>query len=185
MGVYLIVALISLFPLCVLLIFCSVTAASCTEIVLWSGCLAQLKSLWRHRALRKWDVTAKPMLCLYCVKGDSHTFLIDNHVGLHSSQNASYTGTVCGLHLRLTAKPHVHICVICGIFHTEVNTHLPLCSTHNLLIKRQKGLNLCIQVEYFSPCDRSDNISICGIEAPSTYWLSVKSQGRYVMKRSY
>ena len=48
----------------------------------------------------------------------SKTFLIDNHVRLHSSQNASYTGDVCDLHLRLTAKPH--ICVICGTFHTEV-----------------------------------------------------------------
>ena len=66
----------------------------------------------------------------------SHTFLIDNHVRLHSSQNASYTGDVilCDLHLRVTAKPHIY--VICGTFHTEVNTHLPLCSTHNLLIKR-------------------------------------------------
>ena len=64
----------------------------------------------------------------------SHTFLIDNHVRLHNSQNASYTGDVCDMHLRLTAKPH--LCVICGTFHTEVNTHLLLCSTHNLLIKR-------------------------------------------------
>ena len=69
-----------------------------------------------------------------CGKYDSHTFLTDNHVRLHISQNASYTGDVCDLHLTLTAKPH--ICVICGTFHTEVNTHLPLCSTHNLLIKR-------------------------------------------------
>ena len=99
----------------------------------------------------------------------SHTFLTDNHVRLHSFQNASYTGDVCDLHLRLTAKPH--ICVICGTFHTEVNTHLLLCSTHNLLIKRSKGLNLCIQVERFSPCDRSDCISISGNEAPPTYWL--------------
>ena len=69
-----------------------------------------------------------------CDEKYSHTFLIDNHVRLHSSQNVSYTGNVCDLHLRLTAKPH--ICVICGTFHTEVNTHLRLCSTHNLLIKR-------------------------------------------------
>ena len=75
------------------------------------------------------------LLVIHTVQNrDSHTFLIDNHVRLHSSQNASYTGDVCGLHLRLTAKPH--ICVIYGTFHTEVNTHLPLCSTHNLLIKR-------------------------------------------------
>ena len=97
----------------------------------------------------------------------SHTFLIDNHVRLHSSQNASYTGDVCDMHQRLTAKPH--LCVICGTFHTEVNTHLLLCSTHNLLIKRQKGLNLYIQVEHFSPCDRSDDISISGSEAPPIY----------------
>ena len=50
---------------------------------------------------------------VYCnfknVKKKSHAFLIDNHVGLHSSQNASYTGAVCDLHLRLTAKPsHMH-----------------------------------------------------------------------------
>ena len=50
----------------------------------------------------------------------SHTFLVDNHVRLHSSQNASYTGDVCDMQLRLTAKPH--LCVICGTFHTEVNT---------------------------------------------------------------
>ena len=54
----------------------------------------------------------------------SHTFLTDNHMRLHSSQNASYTGDVCDMPLRLTAKPH--LCVICGTFHTEVNTHLPL-----------------------------------------------------------
>ena len=48
----------------------------------------------------------------------SHTFLIDNHVRLHSSQNASYTRDVCDMHLRLTAKPH--LCVICGTFHTEL-----------------------------------------------------------------
>ena len=64
----------------------------------------------------------------------SHTFLTDNHVRLHCSQTASYTGNVCDLHPRLTAKPHM--CVICGTFHTEVNIHLPLCSTYNLLIKR-------------------------------------------------
>ena len=58
----------------------------------------------------------------------SHTFLIDNHVGLHSSQNASYTGAVCDVHQRLTAN--LHICTICGIFHTEVNTSLAACSTH-------------------------------------------------------
>ena len=85
----------------------------------------------------------------------SHTFLIDNHVRLRSSQNAFYTVSVYDLqydlHLRLTAKPHIHM--ICGIFHTEVNTHLLLCSTHNLLINRQNGLNFCIQVEYFSPPD--------------------------------
>ena len=46
----------------------------------------------------------------------SHTFLIDNHVRLHSSQNASYTEDVCDMHLRLTAKPH--LCVICSTFHT-------------------------------------------------------------------
>ena len=43
-------------------------------------------------------------------------FLIDNHVRLHSSQNASYTEDVCDMHLRLTAKPH--LCVICSTFHT-------------------------------------------------------------------
>ena len=32
----------------------------------------------------------------------SHTFLIDNHVRLHSSQNASDTGDVYDMHLRLT-----------------------------------------------------------------------------------
>ena len=67
---------------------------------------------------------------------NSHTFVIDNHVRLHSSQNASYTGDVCDMHLRLTQNLTYHVCVICGTFHTEVNTHLPLCSTHNLLIKR-------------------------------------------------
>ena len=46
----------------------------------------------------------------------SHTFLIDNHVRLHSSQNASYTEDVYDMHLRLTAKPH--LCVICSTFHT-------------------------------------------------------------------
>ena len=50
------------------------------------------------------------------MKYDSHTFLIDNHVRLHSSQNASYTEDVCDMHLRLTAKPH--LCVICSTFHT-------------------------------------------------------------------
>ena len=65
---------------------------------------------------------------------NSYTFLIDNHVRLHSSQNASDTGNVYDMHLRLTAKHHLG--VIRGTFHTEVNTHLPLCSTHNLLIKR-------------------------------------------------
>ena len=49
-------------------------------------------------------------------KSHSHTFLIDNHVRLHSSQNASYTEDVCDMHLRLTAKPH--LCVICSTFHT-------------------------------------------------------------------
>ena len=47
---------------------------------------------------------------------NSHTFLTDNHVKLHSSQNASYTEDVCDIHLRLTAKPH--LCVICSTFHT-------------------------------------------------------------------
>ena len=74
-------------------------------------------------------------------------------------------------------------CVICGTFHTEVNTHLPLCSTHNLLIKRQQGLNLCIQLEHVSPCDRSDSSSISGSEAPPTYWLSVKCYYRYNEER--
>ena len=96
----------------------------------------------------------------------SHTFLIDNHVRLHSSQNASYTEDVYDMHLRLTAKPY--LCVICSTFHTSL-AHLLLCSTHNLLIKRYKELNLCIQVEHFSPCDRSDDISISGSEAPPTY----------------
>ena len=71
------------------------------------------------------------------------------------------------MHLRLTAKPH--LCVICSTLHTQVNTHLLLWSTHNLLIKRYKELNLCIQVEHFSPCDRNDDISISGSEAPPTF----------------
>ena len=33
----------------------------------------------------------------------SHTFLTDNNVRLYSFQNASYTGAVCDLPLRLTA----------------------------------------------------------------------------------
>ena len=53
---------------------------------------------------------------------------------------ASYTGTVYDLHLRLTAKPH--ICMICGIFHTEVNTSLALCSTHIYWLKDKRGLTL-------------------------------------------
>ena len=53
---------------------------------------------------------------LSCNMVYSHTFLIDNHVGLHSSQNASYTEDVCDMHLKLTAKPH--LCVICSTFHT-------------------------------------------------------------------
>ena len=58
-------------------------------------------------------------VCIYVYMYDiyiSHTFLIDNHVRLHSSQNASYTEDVCDMHLRLTAKPH--LCVICSTFHT-------------------------------------------------------------------
>ena len=39
-------------------------------------------------------------------------------------------------------------------------------------LKGKKGLNLWIQVEHFSRCDRSDDISISGSEAPPTYWLS-------------
>ena len=69
----------------------------------------------------------------------SHTFLIDNHVRLHSSQNASYTGDVCDMHLRLTAKPH--LCVICGTFHTEVNTHLLLYAPPTIYwLKGKRGL---------------------------------------------
>ena len=64
-------------------------------------------------------------------------------------------------------------CVICGTFHTGVDTHLSLCSTHNLWLKGKRGLTSVIQVEHFSPCDRSDDISISGSEAPPTYWLSV------------
>ena len=40
-------------------------------------------------------------------------------------------------------------------------------------LKGKKELNLCIRVEHFSPCDRSDDISISGSEALPTYWLSV------------
>ena len=49
--------------------------------------------------------------------GHSHTFLVDNHVRLHSSQNASNTGNVYDKHLRLTTKPHLG--VISGTFHTK------------------------------------------------------------------
>ena len=57
-------------------------------------------------------------LSLYLVnKAFSHTFLIDNHVRLHSSQNASNTGNVYDKHLRLTTKPHLG--VISGTFHTK------------------------------------------------------------------
>ena len=89
-------------------------------------------------------------------------FLTDNHVRLRSSQNASYTGDVCDLHLRLTAKPHIS--VKCGTFHINKYKHAP--STIYWL----KG----IQVEHFSPCDRCDDISISRSVAPPTYWLSVK-----------
>ena len=68
----------------------------------------------------------------------SYTILIDNHVGLHRFQNASYTGAVCYLHLRLTAKPHIGM--ICGIFHTKENTSLAAMLHPHLLIKMQKGL---------------------------------------------
>ena len=91
---------------------------------------------------------------------------------MRTSQNASYTGAVCDLHLRLTAKPHIYM--ICGIFHTEVNTSLAAMLHPHLLIKRQKGLNVCIQVEHFRPCDTNDDISISEIDAPPTYRVSVK-----------
>ena len=104
-------------------------------------------------------------LLLYIVT--SHTFLIDKHVGLHSSQNASYTGALCDLHVRLTAKPR--ICMMCFIFHTDVKTSLPAMLHPHLLIKRQKGLNFYTQVEHFSLCDSSDDISISGIQASQTY----------------
>ena len=89
-------------------------------------------------------------------------------MGLSRFQNASYTGAVCDLHPRLTAKPH--ICMICGIFHTKATSLTAMLHPH-LLIKRQKGLNICKQVEHFSTCarDTSDDIGIPGIEAPSTY----------------
>ena len=61
--------------------------------------------------------------------------------------------------------------------HISQHSLAAICSTHNLLIKRSKELNLCIQVEHSSPCDRSDDISISGSEAPPTYWLSVKVSG--------
>ena len=102
----------------------------------------------------------------------SHTFFIEKHMGMRTSQNASYTGAVCDLYLRLIATPH--ICMICGIFHTGLNTSLAAMLHPHLLIKRQKGLNVCIQVQHFSPCDTNDDISISGIEAPPIYQLSVK-----------
>ena len=67
--------------------------------VLSRVCLVRLRALYQHT-----DSTL------------SHTFLIDNHMRLHSSQNSSYTGDVCDMHLRLTAKPH--LCVISSTFHT-------------------------------------------------------------------
>ena len=52
----------------------------------------------------------------------SHTLLVQNHMGWHCFQNVSCTGDACDPHLRLTAKPH--ICMICDIFNTKVNTSL-------------------------------------------------------------
>ena len=58
----------------------------------------------------------------------------------------------------------------------KVNVSLATMLHPNLLSKMQRVLIFCIQVEYFSPCDSRDDISIPGIEAPPTYLLSVKYQ---------
>ena len=63
-----------------------------------------------------------------CCAAHCHTLLVQNHMGWHCFQNASYTGDVCDLHLRLTAK--LHISLICDVFNTKVNTSLTLCSTY-------------------------------------------------------
>ena len=92
-----------------------------------------------------------------CINTDiSHTLLVQNHMGWYCFQNASFTGDVCDLHLRLTAKPH--ICMICDVFNTNVNRSLTLCSTHIYSLKGKKGLIsycFCIQVDHVRPCDRS------------------------------
>ena len=41
-------------------------------------------------------------------------------------------------------------------------------------LKGTRSLTSVYKVEHFSPCDRSDDISISRSEAPPTYWLSVK-----------
>ena len=59
---------------------------------------------------------------------------------------------------------------------SSTQNHLPLCSTHIYWLKGKKGLTsycFSIQVEHFSPCDRSSDISIPGTLS-SAHSLTVK-----------
>ena len=85
----------------------------------------------------------------------SHALLVQNHIRWHGFQNACYTGDVGDLHLSYSKT---HICMICDIFNTKVNTSLAFCSTQIYWIQGRKGLTIYsfyIQVDHFSPCDRS------------------------------
>ena len=112
----------------------------------------------------------------------SHILLVQNHMKWHCFQHASYTGDVGDLHLRLTAKPH--ICMICDIFNTKVNTSLALCSIHIYWLKDKKSLIsycFCIQVDHFSPCDRSGwHQHPWNLSSAHFYWLQSKMTGSWI-----
>ena len=113
-----------------------------------------------------------------CINTDiSHTLLVQNHMGWYCFQNASFTGDVCDLHLRLTAKSHMQIC---DVFNTNVNRSLTLCSTH---IYSLKGKNLisycfCIQVDHVRLVTGADDISIWNLSSAHFYCLQSKMTGR-------
>ena len=115
----------------------------------------------------------------------SNTSLVQNHMGLHYVQIASYKGDVCDLHFKLTTNPHIILCMICDIFSKKVSTSLAL-------IKKQGLTGYCFKhtdspfwlSTVRTPTNTRGNLRLSSAHLLMKCQVSLQACGKSVMRRS-